>query len=198
MSNRSNRISEIANVLQSTARSNKYRVSFAWPTGVQGESSLREVDVLAKSGTAPQREIGIIEVWNQGRKLVIPGDTTFDNSWAVDFYADETHQLRTDMVRWQVAADDFHENVHYGDPAAVFSDLRIEQLDSAGNVSAQYTLHNCFPTTIGEITYGDDSENTPVEFNVTFSYTDWVLGTGETNNFKPNGRTGNPTSFDAP
>ncbi len=191
-----NRIREIGQVLQSTARSNKYRLSFTWPYGVSGVSSLNEVDVICKSAVAPQRELGVIEVWNQGRKLVIPGDTAFDNTWSVDFYADETHTLRYDLIKWQVACDSFARNLHAGQPDAVFAELRVEQLDSAGNVSAQYTLHNCFPTAIGEITYSDDAENQPVEFNVTFAYTEWVVGKDEEDNFEPLTATENLTSFD--
>ena len=180
----SNKIREIGQVLNSTARSNKYRLSFAWPMSFSGDSTLADVDVICKSATAPQREIGIIEVWNQGRKLVIPGDTAFDNAWAVDFYASENHQMRYDLVKWQVACDNFHKNTHSGKPEMIYADLRLEQLDSNGAVAAQYTLHNCFPTVVGEISYADDSENTPVEFNCTFSYTDWVLGIGEEDDFK--------------
>ncbi len=192
-----NKIREIGNILNSTARANKYRLAFSWPVGVTGASQLSEVDVICKAAVAPQREVGVIEVWNQGRKLVIPGDTAFDNIWSVDFYADESHKLRTDMVMWQAACDSFHRNVHAGLPGTVMTDLRLEQLDSAGNVSAQYTLHNCFPSVVGEINYGDDSENSPVEFNLTFSYTDWVIGTGEEDDFTSNKATLNPTSFDA-
>ena len=190
-----NKIREIGQVLGATARSNKYRLSFAWPAGVSGVSSLQDVDIICKAAVAPQREIGVIELWNQGRKLVIPGDTTFDNSWSVDFYLGENHALRYDMVKWQNACDNFHTNIHSGQPSQVYADLRLEQLDSAGNVSAQYTLHNCFPNVVGELTYGDDSENTPVEFNVTFSYTDWVIGDGETDNYNPTSPTLNPTGL---
>lgn len=190
-----NKIREIGQVLNATARSNKYRLSFSWPTGVQGFTSLQDADIICKSATAPQREIGVIELWNQGRKLVIPGDTTFDNTWSVDFYAAENHQMRYDLVKWQAACDNFHKNQHSGQPSAIYADLRLEQLDSAGNVSARYTLHNCFPTVVGEISYADDSENTPVEFNVTFSYTDWVLGSGEEDDYTAMKPTLNPTSL---
>lgn len=189
------KIREIGNILNATARSNKYRLSFAWPTGVAGESTLSEVDIICKAAVAPQRELGVIEVWNQGRKLVIPGDTTFDNVWSVDFYLGENHKLRYDMVKWQNACDNFHKNVHSGVPGEVYSDLRLEQLDSAGNVSAQYTLHNCFPTVVGELSYGDDSENTPVEFNISFSYSDWVLGQGEEDEYSVSQPTLNPTGL---
>ena len=190
-----NKIREIESVLNAAGRQNKYRFSFAWPRGLQGDTDLASVDVLAKATTAPEREIGVIELWNQGRKHVIPGDTAFTNSWSVDFYLGENHSLRYDMVKWQVACDNFHKNVHSGNPSAIFADLRVEQLDSAGKTVAQYTLHSCFPTTVGEVSYCDDSENSPTEFNCTFSYTDFVIGTGEEDNFTLINPTRNDTAL---
>jgi len=172
-------IRELSAVLGSAARANKYRVSFAWPTGVTGEVDLRDADVLAKAAAAPTRELGQIELFNQGRKLIIPGDTTYDNAWSVDFYLTENHQFRYDIIKWMDACDNFQRNTHSGNPRAIYADLRLEQLDSAGNVTAQYTLHNCFPQVVGEVTYGDDTTDTAAEFNVTFSYSDWVTGIAE-------------------
>ena len=184
-------IRELSAALGSAARANKYRVSFAWPSGVNGEVDLGNIDVLAKSATAPTREIGMIEVFNQGRKLILPGDTTYDNAWAVDFYLTEDHQLRYDMVKWMDACDNFQANKHSGVPTSIFSDLRLEQLDSAGNVTAQYTLHNCFPQSVGEVAYGDDSADTVAEFNITFAYSDWVLGDGEFSDYVATSATKN-------
>lgn len=172
-------IRDLQSTLKSGARANKYRVSFTFPSGVSGVTDLTDVDVLAKTATAPTKELGQIELYNQGRKLLIPGDTTFDGSWPVDFYLTENHQLRYDMIKWTDACDNFQKNTHSGNPGAVFADLRLAQLDSAGNVTAQYTLHNCYPQSIGEITYGDDTADTIAEFNVTFTYSDWVTGVGE-------------------
>ena len=197
MGSKINRIKEISGVLNSTARPTKYRLSFAWPIGVAGVSNLYEVDVLCKSAQAPQRTLGVIETWTQGRKMVQPGDTAYDNSWDSTFYLDESHTLRIDMVKWQESCDDFHRNLHAGLPGSIFTDLKLEQLDSAGNVSARYTMHNCFPLTIGEVSYDDSSVDTPLEFTMTFSYTDWVLGSGDTNDVTPMKPTLNPTSYDA-
>ena len=176
-------IRELSSVLGASARANKYRVTFAFPSGVSGATNLDEVDILAKTAIAPQKEIGQIELWNQGRKLVIPGDTAFDNAWSVDFYLTEDHKLRYDIVKWMDACDNFQTNTHTGNPLAVFADLRLEQLDSAGNVTATYTMHNCYPSTVGDVTYGDDTADTPAEFNVVFAYSDWVLGKEETSNY---------------
>jgi len=190
------KIKEISNVLGATARANKYRVLFTFPSGVSAVTSSQDVDVLAKSATAPQKEIGTIELWNQGRKLVIHGDTAFDNAYSLDFYADETHQLRADLLKWQTAADNFETNIHSGDPEAIFSEVKVQQLDSAGNPTVTYTLHQAFPTIVGEVTWGDDSSDTPVEFNVTFAYSHWTIGEEENNNFDSiNPATKNPTAL---
>jgi len=184
-------IRDLASVLGSAARANKYRVTFAWPAGVTGKTSISDVDVLAKTATAPTKEVGMIELWEQGRKLVIPGDTVFDNSWPVDFYLTEDHQFRYDMITWMDACDNFQTNMHSGNPVAVMADLRLEQLDSAGNVTAQYTMHNCFPQSIGEVAYGADSADTPAEVSIIFAYTDWVTGIGEASIPESNNATKN-------
>jgi len=186
---------EIENVLGATARQNKYRVIFTFPSAVSPETDLKTVDILAKSASAPQKEIGIIEVWNQGRKLPIPGDTTFDNTWEVTLYLDESHTIRLDMLKWQDAADNFYINKHSGNPSAVMTDLRVEQLDSAGKTTAVYTIHNCFPSTIGEVTFDDTAENTPQELSVTFTYSDWTIGTGEESDYSPIPATHNDSAL---
>ena len=184
-------IRELSAVIGAGARANKYRVTFAYPSGVTGVTNLDEVDVLAKTATAPGKEIGAIELYNQGRKLIIPGETTFDNAWAVDFYLTENHALRYDMLKWMEACDSFQNNTHTGNPGAIFADLRLEQLDSAGEVSATYTMHNCFPSNVGEISYADEGADAVSEFNCTFTYSDWVTGIGETSDFAVNASTKN-------
>jgi len=188
-------INELSKVLGAVGRANKYRVSFTYPTGFQGVTELSNVDVLAKATNAPTRELGQIELWNQGRKLIIPGDTVYDNAWSVDFYLTEDHQLRYDINAWMNACDNFQKNEHSGDPTQIFSELRVEQIDSAGNVTAQYTLHNAFPQTVGEVAYGADSADTPAEFNVVFAYSDWVTGTGEFSETTAKSATKNPTAL---
>ena len=169
------KIKELEQVLGSSARQNKYRVSFAFPASVSAVTALDAIDILAKSTEAPQKEIGIIELWNQGRKLPIPGDTTYDNTWTVSFYLPEDHQLRKDMLEWQNKCDNFEENIHIKSPVDVFSDLKVAQLNSQGEVSAEYILHGCWPSVVGPVTFDDSAENSPSEFEITFTYTDWMM-----------------------
>lgn len=171
-------LAKLKNALGAVARPNKYRINFSIPSAVPVKSDLANADLLCKATSFPSMTIGQIEVYNQGRKLVIPGDTSFTNSWNVTFYQTEDHALRKDLISWMVAADHFQTNTHSGNPNSILGELSVEQLDSAGNATAKYTFHNVFVQEVAEITVGDDTLDTPMEFDVTFSFSDWTLGSG--------------------
>ena len=177
-----NKLAELKNALGAGARANKYRVNFTVPAAVPVLSNLQNVDALCKASNFPSMTIGQIEVFNQGRKLILPGDTTYTNAWTLTFYNTEDHALRKDMISWMKAADHFQNNTHSGNPTALMGELSVEQLDSAGNPTAKYTFHNVFVQEVGELAIGDDQIDTIQEFDVTFSFTDWVVGDGELNN----------------
>jgi len=176
-----NKLAELKGALGAGARANKYRVNFSVPSAVPTTSNLQNVDALCKASNFPSMTIGQIEVFNQGRKLILPGDTTYTNAWALTFYNTEDHALRKDMISWMKAIDHFQNNTHSGNPASLMGELSVEQLDSAGNPTAKYTFHNVFVQEVGELAVGDDQVDTIQEFDVTFSFTDWVVGDGELN-----------------
>ena len=172
-------LSRLKNALGAVARPNKYRINFSIPSAVPTKSDLSVADVLCKATSFPSMTIGQIEVFNQGRKLVIPGDTSFTTTWNVTFYGTEDHALRKDLISWMVAADNFQKNAHSGNPNNILGELSVEQLDSAGNATVRYTFHNVFVQEVGEITLGDDTQDTAMEWDCTFSFSDWVIGAGD-------------------
>jgi hypothetical protein len=176
-----NKLAELKNALGAGARANKYRVNFSVPAAVATLSNLQNVDALCKASNFPSMTIGQIEVFNQGRKLILPGDTTYTNVWTLSFYNTEDHSLRKDMISWMKSTDHFQNNTHSGDPSALMGELSVEQLDSAGNPTTKYTFHNVFVQEVGELAVGDDQVDTVQEYDVTFSFTDWVVGDGEMN-----------------
>jgi hypothetical protein len=177
-----NKLAELKNAIGAGARANKYRVNFSVPAAVSTQSNLQNVDALCKASNFPSMTIGQIEVFNQGRKLILPGDTTYTNTWTLTFYNTEDHALRKDMIAWMKAADHFQNNSHSGNPTSLMGELSVEQLDSAGNPTAKYTFHNVFVQEVAELAVGDDQVDTIQEYDVTFSFTDWVVGDGELNN----------------
>lgn len=176
-----NKLAELKQALGAAARASKYRVNFSVPASVPTTSDLSKVDTLCKSATFPSMTIGQIPVFSQGRKLVIPGDTTYTTTWALTFYATEDHAIRKDMISWMRAADHFQTNTHSGNPNSVLGELSVEQLDSAGNPTVKYTFHNVFVQEVGEIALSDETQDTAMEFDVTFSFSDWVVGSSSIN-----------------
>jgi hypothetical protein len=176
-----NKLAELKNAIGAGARANKYRINFSIPASVPTISDLQNADALCKAANFPSMTVGQIELFNQGRKLILPGDTVYTNSWTLTFYNTEDHALRKDMISWMKSADHFQNNSHSGNPAALMGELSVEQLDSAGNPTAKYTFHNVFVQEVGELAVGDDQVDTLQEFDITFSFTDWVVGSGELN-----------------
>lgn len=171
-----NVINELKSALGAGARPSKYRVTLSFPGVVSTSSNQRNISVLAKATSFPSMTIGVIEVFNQGRKLPLPGDTTFTNSWNITFYNTEGHDLRRDFVAWMASIDHYQDNKHSGVPANLMVDASVVQLDSAGNETAKYTFHNLFPSEVAEITLGADTIDAVQEFDVTFTFSDWVVG----------------------
>lgn len=191
-------INSLKSALGAGARASKYKVQFSFPSAVNVSSDARNIDLLCKSSTFPGVDIGVIEVWNQGRKLPLPGDTSFSNEWTLSFYNTENHDIRRSMLAWLVACDHFQTNTHTGVPAELMIDAVITQLDSAGKDVVSYTFHNIFVKGVGEISVADDSVDAIQEFDVTLSFSDWVVGTDAVN--VPTGNytsTGNITSLDS-
>jgi hypothetical protein len=176
-----NKLSEMKNALGTAARASKYRVNFSIPSAVPTTSDLTKVDVLCRTSSFPAMTIGQIPVWSQGRKLVIPGDTSYTNLWTLRFYATEDHGIRKDMISWMKSADHFQNNSHSGNVNSILGELSVEQLDSAGNPTARYTFHNVFVQEVGEIELNDETVDAAMEYDVIFSFSDWVVGTDSTN-----------------
>jgi len=175
----SNKIDELKLVLKGGSKATKYKVSLSFPAEVTHELELSELNVLCKATSFPSISIGQIEVFNQGRKLPIPGDTAYDNTWAVTFYVDNAHKVRKDFLYWMKCVDNFQANTHSGDPAGLFVQMSVSQLDSLEKVVAEYTFKNVWPQQVGEISIGADQLDTIQEFDVTFSYSDWIIASSD-------------------
>lgn len=185
----SNKIAELKQALGAGARATKYLVNFSIPSAVQTTSQLENAAVLCKATSFPAVTLGQIDVYAQGRKLPLPGDTTYTNTWTLTFYTTEDHGLRRDMIAWLKACDHFQNNEHSGNPANVMGELSIAQLDSKATETTRYTFHNVFVGEVGEVTVGGDQVDTLLEFDVTFTFSDWVVGSDSLNQ---------PANFTAP
>ena len=195
-----NKIEELKRVLKGGARATKYAVRFSIPTEVDSLIELADLNCLAKSTSFPGMTIGQIDCYIQGRKLPIPGDTNYDSQWMVSLYMDNAHKVRKQMVAWMKAIDNFQSNTHSGDPAKLFVDISVVQLDSLEKAVAVYTLKDAWPSNVADVQVGADTTDTLQEFDVTFSFSSWIIeGTSSSEYNTPNdGRSAstNVTSVD--
>jgi len=175
-----NTINDFKYAMGAGARASKYLVLFAQPSLIDTVGAdLSRAHLLCKGLQIPGKTIGTIDMFCQGRKIPMPGDTQFTNAWTLTFYTTEDHDLRRNFLSWMQAVDNFQANIHSGVPADIMSEMGVAQLDSAGNRTATYTFHNVYPTEVAELSLGSDQQDTVLEFDVTFTYSDWVVGNGE-------------------
>lgn len=186
----SNRIAEIKSVIGSGARPNKYKVYLSFPTAIEGIDSSTEgtVHILCKSAEIPNRSLGQIEVYNQGRKFVLPGDTNYSNSFNLGFYNTEEHNIRRAMLQWMKSIDHFQANSHSGVPSDLMTTVKVCQLDSAENETVTYVFKEVFPSEVSSINLGADSNDQIEEYDVTFTFSDWVVSDKDEND--------NPTEYE--
>ncbi len=170
-----NKIEEIKRVLKGGSRATKYAVYFTLPSAIDNLIELQDLNCLAKATTFPSMTIGQIEAWIQGRKLPLPGDTSYTTNWNVTLYMDNAHKVRKQFVEWMSKIDNFEENKHSGLPNELMVQMSVVQLDSLEKPVAVYTFKNVFPMEIGEVSVGADTIDTLQEFDVTFSFSSWIV-----------------------
>lgn len=164
-------IENLKSALSAGARPNKYRIIMAIPGYTGGDDV---VDVLAKSTTLPDVTVGVIPVWNQGRKLNLAGDVAYSGSWDVSFYNTADLELKRAFEEWVKSIDDAQNDIRNNDSIKDYAiDIVVMQLDGRNQPTASYALYNCWPSSIGAVDLADDAADTISEFTVTLTYSHW-------------------------
>jgi hypothetical protein len=153
------------------ARPNLFRCEVPFPAGTGG--SQEQASFMIKAAQIPAATQGTIEVPYRGRKFKIPGDRTFE-TWTVKVINDTTFDLRNAFENWldiMNPAPSNSGNVAYN---TFMSQLRVYQLDKAGNDVKCYTFVDAFPQSVGSIELGYETNDAIEEFDVVFNYQYWL------------------------
>lgn len=169
-----NVVSELKQAVGPGARPSKYKILMNMPTASGGTGG-KIINTLCNAQSFPGVSQGPIEIYTQGRKLVLPGDTEYETTWTVTFYQTEDHKLRRDFLKWMKVMDDFQENKHQGNLAELMVEQTIIQLNHNEEEVASYRFEGLFPQNIGPVEVSDSEQNTISNFDVTFSFTSWVV-----------------------
>lgn len=163
-------ISELKTTLGQGQRSSKYKIY------ITGDGDLSDFNVLCSQSSFPSVSITPIEVYKQGRKIMLPGETEYENTWTVTVYQTEEHDLRNKILDWKDKIDDYHENKHQGDLDQMMSQgCKVVQLNAQGDETVTYRFQNMFPSGVGQVELSDETTNTIQTFDVTFSLTYWEI-----------------------
>ena len=173
------------NLFEASINSFPTAISEAWDNSSEAEGGAFKF--LCKSTALPASNLGSIEIPFRGRTLKVAGDRTFDD-WTVTIINDEDFRLRTAFERWSNVMSQLDDATGVTNPTSYMTDAFIQQLgrgpeagsatNNGGNSSIlrSYKFFDVFPITVGEIALSYDTTDALEEFDVTFRYQYFTVG----------------------
>lgn len=163
-----------AKLIGGGARANLFKATLTYPAYAQGDTELSSF--MCKAAQLPGSTIGTIEIPYRGRQLKIAGDRTFEN-WTVTIINDTGMEVRNAFERWMNGINNHTSGNGLTNPSDYQSDLAIQQLDKAGNVTKTYTIRSAYPVNISTIELSNDTTDAIEEFTVEFAFQYWESNT---------------------
>ena len=173
------------NLFEASINSFPTAISEAWDNSSEAEGGAFKF--LCKSTALPASNLGSVEIPFRGRTLKVAGDRTFDD-WTVTIINDEDFRLRTAFERWSNVMSQLDDATGVTNPTSYMTDAFIQQLgrgpevgaatNNGGNSSIlrSYKFFDVFPVTVGEIALSYDTTDALEEFDVTFRYQYFTIG----------------------
>ena len=158
------------------ARPSLFNVFLSVPAGIGIDNvSVDKFRFVCRSAELPPSSISSIEIPYFGRRIKVAGERAF-GAWSVTVMNDEDFAVRAMFETWLNAVNRMVANVR--DPAVANEnykvDLEVVQYGKDGTKIRSYQLVGAFPTSVGGIALGWDTQNAIEEFAVNFEYDYWV------------------------
>ncbi len=149
------------------ARPNLFKATINFPAFAGGDAEL--TSFLCETAQLPGSTMGTIIVPFRGRQLKMAGDRVFAE-WTVTIINDTDFAVRNPMERWMNGMNAHSANTGLASPIAYEADLKIEQLDRAGDSVKEYILRGAFPTDLSPIDVSYATNDEIERFTCTFQY----------------------------
>jgi len=153
------------------ARANLFQVKVSFPSYAEGNMEL--TSFMCKGAVLPASEIANIDVPFRGRQIKVAGDRVFQ-PWTITIINDNGMEVRNAFEKWMNEINSNESNIGLASPAEYQTDMIVEQLDKAGNVTKTYNIRAAFPTNISQIDLNFDTSNAIEEFTVELTYNYWT------------------------
>ena len=149
------------------ARPNLFKATINFPAYAGGDPEL--TSFLCETAQLPGSTMGTILVPFRGRQLKIAGDRTFD-VWTATIINDTDFAVRNSMERWMNGINAHSANTGLTSPITYEADLKVEQLDRAGESVKEYIFRGAYPTELSPIDVTYTATDEIERFTVTFNY----------------------------
>ena len=162
----------------SGARGNQFRVQITFPSIIPNAALAgQKLQFLAKSAQLPSSTVGDITVMYRGRPVHFAGEREFE-PWSIEVYNDNDFIVRNAFESWvdTMANSDTTHGAMYTQIYQV--DMQVQQLDRNDQIVKEYTFHDAFPLSVGQIQLDWDDSNVIERFPVTFQYNYFTSETG--------------------
>lgn len=126
------------------------------------------LEFLCKGTEVPNDNVEAMDVNYQGRTLKYTGDR-IQADWTITVYGDNTMSIYKACQDWLEQINGKESNVSAAAPD-VWEQATIQLLGRDDSVILEKTLIDVFPTDLGSLSLDWSSNNTPLEFTITFAY----------------------------
>lgn len=185
------------NALGDGARATKFDcdIYFTNPQLFPDTDSMR---TLVKATSFPGKTHEVIDLKFKGRSIPVKGQVKYNQTWQCTFYLTEDHKLKNAFEVWLEALDQKHNYIRDVREIPGLSDTQkanntyytsnihlFQRNFDNTQITAQYYLHNVFPTEISAVEYSAESLGQVQEFTVTFAYSYYEMAVvkGDAGNF---------------
>jgi hypothetical protein len=171
-------IADFKENLKDVARPNRFQMYFLVNASLTANRVLLDDTKWQVKGlNLPGRTISEYDVKHLGLTRKMPGEPTYENM-TVNFWSEYSWNLRGALEEWMESMASMNDNQREDSSVILTSSAVIEQLGRQGETLASYTLHEIFPTVLGNIDLSHDTNDAPEEFTCEFSFANWSPGGG--------------------
>lgn len=154
--------------LQDFARPNMYKVKITPDSSLGYFGDLDITTELVKAINIPEESLGEITYNFRGQKIVLPGDKNF-GQLTLTLYDDIDLVSRSFFYEWHNSLYDYSRNV-YLPRKSLNSKISIIQLNRAYKEMNTHTYYKIFPTSVSDLQFQNDTDNSLLEYTVNFAY----------------------------
>ena len=163
-------INDFKSAFRGGARPNLFK-AFVEPPGSIQSGPAKTFEYVCQTASIPGETVGIIEQPFMGRVYKIPGNRTFED-WTTTIINDEDYHLRDMFEKWgQLLGGNVTnqmKSIQSSDINA--ADLSVIQYNRTGDAVREYTFIHAWPSVIGPIELGWDTNDAVETYDITWTY----------------------------